>query len=131
MVLSLGGATSCPQRPVLDSSQGVTLRAATPEASGLGSGFQDRDIKWSRSKRYSDDLDERLQAKAQSRGSLEERFNVINTLYADTLGKYRCLSESYDELQIQMVRGRDEYRSIERAGWVCVCDILVNGAMCA
>ncbi|OQV20145.1 hypothetical protein BV898_05937 [Hypsibius exemplaris] len=61
-----------------------------------------------------EDMEDRLKNKNNGRNTLDTQFNTLNVLYADLLVKYRTLSDAHDEMEIEMVRNKDEHRDVKR-----------------
>lgn len=67
-----------------------------------------------------EDLEERLQNKMHGKESMETQFNALNILYADTLMKYRALSDAHDELEIEILRNKDANRGESTIGLLVI-----------
>ncbi|XP_055330839.1 uncharacterized protein LOC129583140 isoform X2 [Paramacrobiotus metropolitanus] len=106
----------CEVKELRDSltDKAARLSAVCTDNERLQLAVRDSETKLRNMKKTCDDLEGRLQNKAQGQGSAEDRFAKLNTMYTDILSKYRTLSEAYDEREIQIVRNKDEYRDAKR-----------------
>ncbi|GAU97954.1 hypothetical protein RvY_09169 [Ramazzottius varieornatus] len=86
----------------------------TAEDKRLRQQLRNAESKLNAFQRTFEDLEERLQNKMHGKESLETQFNALNILYADTLMKYRALSDAHDELEIEILRNKDTNRDIRR-----------------